>query len=94
MDVGMEAARPKGKSFVLLKMFSKCFGKRDTSGTGGNVPRRYGGKMQECFGHSKMTGEEKWVIFTYGLSKENCLQKLFFNKFIEMSCRQETTVFR
>ena len=39
-----------------------------------------------------MTGEEKWVIFTYGLSKENCLQKLFFNKFIEMSCQQETIV--
>ena len=39
-----------------------------------------------------MTGEEKWVILTYGLSKEICLQKLFFNKFIEMSCRQEPIV--
>ena len=26
------------------------------------------------------------------LLKENCLQKLFFNKFIEMPCRQETIV--
>ena len=39
-----------------------------------------------------MTGKVKWVILTYGLLKENCLQKLFFNKFIEMSCRQETIV--
>ena len=86
MDVGMEAARPKGKEFCFMKeMFYP-------SGTGGNVPGRYEGKMQECFAHGKMTGEEKWVILTYGLSKENCFQKLFFNKFIEMSCQPETIV--
>ena len=61
----------------------------------GLVGMYLGGMEERCrnvFGHSKMTGEEKWVILTYGLSKENCLQKLFFNKFIEMSCRQETIV--
>ena len=48
--------------------------------------------MQECFGHSEMTGEEKWVIFTYGLLKENCLQNSFSTNLLEMTCRQETFV--
>ena len=55
--------------------------KGDTSGTGGNVPGRYGRKMQEYFGHSEMTGEEKWAILTYGsFSKENCFTRTLFQQ--------------
>ena len=75
MDVGMEAARPKGKEFCFIKeMFYP-------SGTGGNVPGRYGRKMQEYFGHMKMTGEEKWVILTYGsFSKRVLFTKTLFQQ--------------
>ena len=60
MDVGMEAARPKGKEFCFMKeMFYP-------SGTGGIVPGRYGGKLRKCFGLDEMTGKVKWVILTYG----------------------------
>ena len=47
MDVGMEAARPKGKRFCFMKgnVFPSVW-KGDTSGTGGNVPGRYGGRCR------------------------------------------------
>jgi len=45
MDVGMEAARPKGKSFVLLKMFSNGFGKETPVGP---VGLYLGGTEESC----------------------------------------------
>jgi hypothetical protein len=75
MDVGMEAARPKGKEFCFMK------GSVLPSGTGGIVPGRYGGKLRKCFGHDETTGKVKWVILTYGsFFKENCFAKTLFQQ--------------
>ena len=51
---------------MKVNVFPSVFEKGDTSGTGGNVPGRYGLELRKCFGHDEMTGKVKWVILTYG----------------------------
>ena len=65
MDVGMKLLGLKEKLCFTKNVF-QMFWKRDTSGTSGNVPGRYGGKCRSDLGHSEMTGKVKWVILTYG----------------------------
>ena len=82
MDVGMKLLGSKGKRCCLWKkIFFQVFWKGDTSGTGGNVPGRYGGKMQKCLVIVRWPGKKNGLSLPMvPFSKENCLRKTLFQQ--------------
>ena len=61
---------------------------RYTSGTGGHVPGRYDGKLENCFGHTEMAGKENRSPLPISIQKK-LVFKRSFNKDIEMSYSRE-----
>ena len=72
---------------VYKNVFQKCL-EKDTSGTGGNVPGRYGGKLEKLFWPYEMVGKENGSPLPNSLQKKLVLKKVF-NKDIEMSYSRE-----
>jgi hypothetical protein len=77
-----------------MKVFSKGFGKeyqwdwwkytwevwKNTIGTGGNVPGRYGVKLEMCFGHTELTVNENWSPLPISLQIKLVFKKGFPTK--------------
>ena len=93
MDVGMEVLSIK-ENFCFIKEFSKRVWEKNTSGTGGSVPGRYGGipvglvemylggtveSWKSCFGHTEMAGKENGSPLPISLQR-NLFSKGFSTK--------------
>ena len=64
------------------------FRENDASGTGGDVPGRYGGKLEKLFWPYEMAGKENGSPLPISLQKKLVFKKVF-NKDIEMSYFRE-----
>ena len=54
--------------------------RRYTSGTGGHVPGRYGGKLEVCFGHVEMTGKKNGSPLPTSLQRKLVFENDFSTK--------------